>query len=101
MRHLAVKFVDLKKLGPPLATNIIHVVDPLLSLHDRFRDLNTLQRNCQLRGIDVDVREIEKNYLHWWDAFKRYSVVKEDEVLFCLIKIHFQFSMCLETNKDL
>uniref|UniRef100_A0AC35TGC3 Separase n=1 Tax=Rhabditophanes sp. KR3021 TaxID=114890 RepID=A0AC35TGC3_9BILA len=57
-----------------------HVVDPHLDLRDRLQDKESLRQNLLSRGMEnVDIDIVEKDYMEWWNAFRRFEKADEKD----------------------
>ncbi|VDO26104.1 unnamed protein product [Brugia timori] len=64
MTHLACRFCN--------DESAVHVVDPLLDLHYRFKDMKRLKCMIEARGLKIDVESVAANYNRWWNVYTKW-----------------------------
>uniref|UniRef100_A0A0R3RR48 AA_TRNA_LIGASE_II domain-containing protein n=1 Tax=Elaeophora elaphi TaxID=1147741 RepID=A0A0R3RR48_9BILA len=62
--HLACRFCN--------DESAVHVVDPLLDLRYRFKNMEELKCMMEARRLKVDVESVAANYYRWWDIYTKW-----------------------------
>lgn len=74
MRHLVSRFIKQPENNPP-----DHFFDPYLDLRKRFKELEKLEKSVEARKLNLNVKDIHKNYNLWWEKFAELNKVDKKE----------------------